>query len=280
MVYRYRPTLFETAVDDSDSETRGWNLIDHPTWARLKELLDLPDTCRLELVNVVRGERTSHHRRKNQPQPKPSESREELLRLVSLAGKLSKGLREMDGGARSAVLMSLKEKADFDWGEGKSPDHRAFRNPFGFYDSKPIERLISDFDHIEQRLARAREIALPWVGRVGGDPGLRDFIRRLDSFLLRYVGQGLVRTRRGSTNPRSPLRYVGQEPVRTRRPKRGGSKPRGGIACLEFVELVARVAYGKGAFTANAIDDAVKDVINCRRKDVGRIPQKKGQSPP
>src|SRR5277367_5720658 len=116
MVYRYRPTLLETAVDDSDPETRGWNVIDRATWARLKELLDLPDTCRLELVNKVRGERASHYRRKNQPQPKPSESRKELSRLISLAGKLSKGLREMNDGGRSAVLMSLKEKADFDWG--------------------------------------------------------------------------------------------------------------------------------------------------------------------
>ena len=260
MVYRYRPTLLETAVDDSDPETRGWNVIDRPTWARLKELLDLPNTCRLELVNEVRRERASHHRRKNQPQPKPSKSREELSRLMSLAGKLSKGLREMDDGGRSAVLMSLKEKANFDWGEGKSHSaHRAFRNPFDFFDSKPIERLISDLDHIEQRLARAREIALPWVGRVGGDPELRDFIRNLDFFLLRNVGQGLVRTSQ---------------------PKRGG-KPRGGTACLEFVESVARLAYGEGAFTADAIDDAVKDVIKFRRnKDVGRIPRKKGQSPP
>src|SRR5277367_3651871 len=203
MVYRYRPTLLETAVDDSDPETRGWNVIDRATWARLKELLDLPDTCRLELVNKVRGERASHHRRKNQPQPKPSESREELSRLMSLAGKLSKGLREMDDGGRSAVLMSLKEKADFDWGEEKSLGaDRALRNPFDFYDSKPIEKLISDVDHIEQRLARAREIALPWVGRVGGDPELRVFIRNLDFFLVRYFGQGLVRTRRGGSKPR------------------------------------------------------------------------------
>jgi hypothetical protein len=260
MVYRYRPTLLETAVDDSDPETRGWNVIDRPTWARLKELLDLPNTCRLELVNEVRRERASHHRRKNQPQPKPSKSREELSRLMSLAGKLSKGLREMDDGGRSAVLMSLKEKANFDWGEGKSQGaHRAFRNPFDFFDSKPIERLISDLDHIEQRLARAREIALPWVGRVGGDPELRDFIRNLDFFLLRNVGQGLVRTSQ---------------------PKRGG-KPRGGTACLEFVESVARLAYGEGAFKADAIDDAVKDVIKFRRnKDVGRNTAKKGQPSP
>src|SRR5271163_305097 len=80
MVYRYRPTLLETAVDDSDPETRGWSVIDRPTWARLKELLDLPDTCRLELVNEVWRERASHRRRKKQPQPKPpSESREEIV---------------------------------------------------------------------------------------------------------------------------------------------------------------------------------------------------------
>jgi hypothetical protein len=262
MVYRYRPTLLETAVDDSDPETRGWSVIDRATWARLKELLDLPDTCRLELVNEVWREWASHRRRKKQPQPKPpSESREELSRLMSLAGKLSKGLREMDDGGRSAVLMSLKEKADFDWGEEKSLGaDRGLRNPFHFYDSKPIERLISDLDHIAQRLARAHEIAIPWVGRVGGDPELRGFIKNLDFFLFRNVGQGLVRTSQ---------------------PKRGRGKPRGGTACLEFVESVARLAYGEGAFTADAIDDAVKDVIKFRRhSDVGRIPQKKGQSVP
>ena len=129
-----------------------------------------------------------------------------------------------------------------------------------FTNSKPIERLISDLDHIAQRLARAHEIAIPWVGRVGGDPELRGFIKNLDFLLFRNVGQGLVRTSQ---------------------PKRGRGKPRGGTACLEFVESVARLAYGEGAFTADAIDDAVKDVIKFRRhSDVGRIPQKKGQSVP
>lgn len=229
-----RPSKLETAVDDRDPESRGWNVIDHGAWERLSGLLKLPASSRPELVAAVWQERVNHRARANHPPPAPNQSRKELGRLRRIASNLLEGLRKSDDGVRSALLLSLRES---------TISGPVFPSQLEFFDSKPIEALDSDVERICNWLARAVEIAGPWHGRRGNDSALRNFVEYLDMFVLCHTGKGLVRTRMPKDKP----------------------KPSRGTNCCDFVVEVARLAFGENV-KEKTVDDAMKEVIKRRRR--------------
>jgi hypothetical protein len=233
-----RPTLLETASDDQNPGSKGWNVIDRATWERLSRPLELPESSRLELVHAIVLERAKQRARANHRSPAPSQSRKELARLRRLAKELAKGLREAEEGAASALLAALTEEAI---------NRSGFQNLLELYDAKPIEALVADVERIRDRLTRAVEISDPWQGRKGGDSTLRDFVTYLDDFLRRHTGSGLARTS-----------------LPTRKPKKAA--PGRGTNCLDFVIALTDLAFGEDAIKAATIDDAMKDVIAYRRR--------------